>query len=106
GSADNSKEMDQPEITDRQRLTQNGLFHRAAQEYRAGNRAPERVRVYEKIKDGIWSYNGVFHLVDSWRERDELRSVFKFRLVGRRRRGPIKTSVRGNRTPQAHTNLG
>jgi len=30
---------------------------------------------------GIWSYNAVFHLVDSWRERDEYRSVFKFRLV-------------------------
>jgi hypothetical protein len=39
------------------------------------------VRVYEKIRPGIWSYNGVFHLVDSWRERDEFRSVFKFKLV-------------------------
>ena len=41
----------------------------------------ERVRVYEKIQTGIWSYNGVFHLVDSWRERDEYREVFKYRLV-------------------------
>ena len=37
--------------------------------------------MYEKIKTGIWSYNGVFHLVDSWRERDESRSVFKFKLL-------------------------
>jgi hypothetical protein len=44
-------------------------------------RDPERVRVYEKIRPGIWSYNGVFHLVDSWREKDEFRKVFKFRLI-------------------------
>jgi hypothetical protein len=36
--------------------------------------------VYEKIHVGIWSYNRVFHLVDSWQERDQYRSVFKFRL--------------------------
>jgi hypothetical protein len=81
GMAQNPKEMDQPEVSEKKRLTQNGLFHRAVQDYRAGNRKAERVRVYKKIKAGIWSYNGVFHLVDSWRERDELRSVFKFRLV-------------------------
>jgi len=37
--------------------------------------------VYEKIRSGIWSYNGVFHLVDSWRERDEYRTVFRFKLI-------------------------
>lgn len=39
------------------------------------------VCVYEKIKKGIWSYNGVFHLIDSWTERDDHRSVFKFKLI-------------------------
>jgi hypothetical protein len=61
-------------------LSQNGKFHRAAQDAKAGRRRPERVRVYEKIRPGIWSYNGIFHLVDSWTERDEHRTVFKFRL--------------------------
>lgn len=61
-------------------LTQNGKFARAAQDAKAGRRRPERVRAYEKIRPGIWSYNGVFHLVDSWTERDEHRVVFKFRL--------------------------
>jgi hypothetical protein len=42
---------------------------------------PERVRVYEKIHAGIWSYNGIFHLVDSWLERDKVRNVFKFKLI-------------------------
>jgi hypothetical protein len=44
---------------------------------RAGDRRPERVQVYEKIKPGIWNDNGVFHLLDSWTEH---RVVFKFRL--------------------------
>jgi hypothetical protein len=61
-------------------LTQNGKFHRSAQDAKAGRRRPERVRVYEKIRPGIWSYNGIFHLVDSWTERDEHRLVYKFRL--------------------------
>jgi hypothetical protein len=48
----------------------------------SGNgRRSERVRVYEKIRPGIWSYNGVFHLVDSWQKRDKHRLVFKFKLI-------------------------
>ena len=43
-------------------------------------RPPERVRVYEKLRQGIWSYNGVFHLVDSWIESDGTRRVFRFKL--------------------------
>jgi len=46
-----------------------------------GERPPERVRVYEKIRPGIWAYNGIFHLVDSWLERDEQRVVFRFKLI-------------------------
>lgn len=74
------KALDQPEFTPRGRPTQNGRFHRAAQFFKTGKQQPERVRVYEKIHSGIWSYNGVFHLVDSWRERAGSRQVFKFRL--------------------------
>jgi hypothetical protein len=76
----NPKLVDQPETHRTGRPTQNGKFHAAAQEFKSGKRAPERVRVYEKIRPGIWSYNGVFHLVDSWKENDERRSVFKYRL--------------------------
>src|SRR5215208_4530221 len=56
------KAIDQPDRTAYGTLTQNGKFHRAAQEYKSGLRSPERVRVYEKLRQGIWSYNGVFHL--------------------------------------------
>jgi hypothetical protein len=75
------KNLDQPEHTPSGNLTQNGLFHRAVQLFKSGKRQPERVRVYEKIKQGIWSYNGIFHLIDSWQEPSEGRQVFKFKLV-------------------------
>ena len=39
------------------------------------------MRVYEKIRQGIWSYNGVFHLIDAWLEHDGRRQVFKFKLA-------------------------
>lgn len=77
----NPKRIDQPEMTPSGLLTENGKFHKAAQDFKAGRRAPERVRVYEKIKQGIWSYNGVFHLVDSWLAKSQGRNVFKFKLV-------------------------
>ncbi len=75
------KTVDQPRRHASGALTENGKFHLAAQETKVGGRSPERVLVYEKIHSGIWSYNGVFHLVDSWKEQDKHRSVFKFRLV-------------------------
>lgn len=75
------KTVDQSESTPSGNLTENGKFHKAAQEYKQDLRGPERVRVYEKIKQGIWSYNGIFHLVDSWLEESNGRNVFKFRLV-------------------------
>jgi hypothetical protein len=75
------KTVDQPQYYGAGRLTQNGLFHEAAQQHKAGQRQPDRVRVYEKIRQGIWSYNGVFHLVDSLQERSGSRKVFKFKLI-------------------------
>ena len=77
----NPKVVDQPDHYPSGSVTQNGKFHEAAQQFKSSQRDPERVRVYEKIRTGILSYNGVFHLVDSWREKDEFRNVFKFRLV-------------------------
>ncbi|HET9014288.1 MAG TPA: HNH endonuclease [Thermomicrobiaceae bacterium] len=74
------KAVDQPDRTPNGRLTQNGLFFEAAQRYRRDGGRPELVRVYEKLRAGIWVYNGVFRLVDAWREQSAGRSVFKFRL--------------------------
>lgn len=76
----NPKTEDQPEFLPSGSKTQNGLFHEAAQNAKKGKRPPERVRAYEKLQKGIWAYNGVFHLVDSWKEPDGIRWVFRFRL--------------------------
>ena len=77
----NPKLVDQLDRRSSGSLTQNGRFHQAAQATKAGKRKPERVRVYEKLRPGIWSYNGVFHLVDSWVEFDGKRNVFRFKLI-------------------------
>jgi len=75
------KSVDQPERVSAGSLTQNGKFHKAAQEAKADLRSLELVRVYEKIRSGIWADNGLFELVDSWLEHDGRRNVFKFKLV-------------------------
>lgn len=77
----NPKLVDQPLASTSGKPTQNGKFFAAAQAAKSGTRPPERVRVYEKIKPGIWTYNGIFHLIDAWMERDEFRSVCMFKLV-------------------------
>ena len=77
----NPKLVDQPENLPSGKFTENGKFATAAKAHINGDAPPERVRVYEKIKPGIWSYNGVFHLVDAWQEDDDHRKVFKFKLI-------------------------
>jgi hypothetical protein len=74
------KQVDQPLHVKSGKLTQNGYFHEAAQAHACGDAPPARVRVYEKIKAGIWSYNGLFSLIDSWTETIGNRRVFKFKL--------------------------
>ena len=75
------KAVNQPEGTSAGTLTQNGRLHQAAQAAKLGTRLPELVRVYEKIRPGIWADNGFFELVDSWLENDGKRNVFKFKLA-------------------------
>ena len=75
------KGLDQPARSSSGTLVENGKFHEAAQAHRELGQPPRTVLVYEKIRKGIWSYNGPFQLVDSWNERDERRQVFKFKLV-------------------------
>ena len=78
--ATSPKTVDQPRYTPSGLLTQNGKFEEAALKFKAGKQAPELVKVYEKIRSGIWVYNGVFELIDSWIEESERRKVFKFKL--------------------------
>ena len=77
----NPKSLNQPEHLLSGNLTENWKLHKAAQDFKFGKKAPDIVQVYEKIKAGIWSDNGFFHLVDSWIENDGNRNVFKFKLI-------------------------
>lgn len=74
------KNVDQPLRYPNGSLTQNGLFYEAALAAKRGERKPEVVKVYEKIKTGIWVYNGLFKLADAWIENTGKRNVVKFRL--------------------------
>jgi len=75
------KTVDQPETTPTGTRTQNGKFYHAAAGYKRGEISAPWVKVYEKIHQGIWSYNGLFELVDGWREHDGKRWVFRFKLL-------------------------
>jgi hypothetical protein len=74
------KTVDQPELQPNGRPTQNGLFMNAVVRFKTGQAPPEKVRVFEKIRAGIWAYNGLFKLVDGWQETVSGRRVFKFKL--------------------------
>lgn len=75
------KEVDQPKALPSGKLTQNGLFLDAARRAKNGLGKPEAVKVYEKIKDGIWAFAGNFLLVDAWQEKVGRRKVYKFKLT-------------------------
>ena len=74
------KAVDQPYRSPVGSPTQNGVFFEAARAFQRGETAAERVRVYEKIRQGIWVFNGIFLLTDAWQEPVRGRKVFKFRL--------------------------
>jgi hypothetical protein len=80
GREQNPKSLDQPMFNPGGSLTQNGLFFNAAKEYKEGKRKVELAKVYEKIRSGVWVYNGIFRLIDAWNEEEDGRKVFKFRL--------------------------
>lgn len=80
GYQHNPKNEDQPSILASGRLTQNGLFIKAADDYKENKREPELIKVYEKIMDGVWSLKGIFELVNYKVIHDGKRNVFRFIL--------------------------
>jgi len=62
------------------KLTQNGKFQKAVDEFKVGKKAAELVKVYEKVMDGVWSLKGLFELIDYKIIHDGNRNVFKFIL--------------------------
>lgn len=58
------KKYDQPRTTKTGKLTQNGYFCKAIDDYKNGIANAEIVRAYEKLFDGVWSEKGFFKLSD------------------------------------------
>lgn len=75
------KLADQQLVNPNGKYTENGKFFQAAVAFKERISSAELVRVYEKIKKGIWAFNGVFELVDAWQESDGDRNVYKYKLV-------------------------
>lgn len=76
----NPKRLDQPYSLPSGKLTQNGMFFDAAMRAKRGEVSPELVKVYEKVRDGVWVFDGYFELLDAWKEHSGRRKVFKFKL--------------------------
>jgi hypothetical protein len=77
---ENPKTHDQSEKLPSGRITQNGLFVKAVNEYKKNKSKPEIVKVYEKIHEGVWSLKGFFDLIDYKVVNDGKRNVFRFIL--------------------------
>jgi len=76
----NPKDEDQVRHTGKGKLTQNGLFIEAVNDFKKNKKYAEKVKVYEKIFSGVWSLKGFFDLVDYKTHFDSKRSVFIFIL--------------------------
>ena len=97
-SAIDPKQADQPSQLPSGSLTENGMFARAANEYKKSASSPALVRVYEKLRPGIWSDRGLFELVDYEYEPVGGRRVFRFkmRLTSEAGEPSVKVGVRSD----------
>ena len=50
----NKKEVDQPITNYSGTLTENGKFLKAVEDYKSGKRDPAKIKVYRKLKQGVW----------------------------------------------------
>ena len=93
------KEINQPLTTPKGTLTENGKFFTAAQAYKMGLvDHSHKIKVYEKMKDGIWCYKGFFNLIDVKIVMTN-RQVFKFFLK------PVEYISKHKVIPIQHTRL-
>jgi hypothetical protein len=76
----NPKLEDQEDKLPSGKLTQNGLFNRAVDNYNQKQSPAELVKVYEKIFPGVWSLKGYFDLIEYKVVDDGQRKVFRYIL--------------------------
>lgn len=78
---ENPKVEDQPFFTPNGTITENGKFFVEAQAFKLGlKKSPHIIKIYEKIRDGIWTYKGFFSLEDAKYVNNGTRNVFKYSL--------------------------
>ena len=74
------KSVDQPMYTPNGKLTENGKFFLAAEDFKSGKRDSATIKVYRKIRAGVWVDMGFYNLTDAYLKSDGIRNVFKFLL--------------------------
>ena len=74
------KKVNQPLKRESGSLTENGKFFKAAEDFKKGARSAAKMKVYRKIKNGIWVDMGFYDLIDACIDSDGLRQVCKFLL--------------------------
>jgi hypothetical protein len=77
---EDKKITDQPIANVTGTLTENGKFTQAAENFKEGKREAAKIKVYRKLRKGVWVDMGFYDLIDSFREYDGKRNVFKFLL--------------------------
>ena len=74
------KSVDQPAYTKLGNPTENGKFLQAVDNFKNNRREPAKIKVYRKIKPGVWVDMGFYDLIDGYQKNDGRRIVFKFLL--------------------------
>jgi hypothetical protein len=74
------KAADQPWTLPNGSPSENARFATAAAAFKERSMTPARVRVYEKLRPGIWSDKGLFELIDHRYDEIDGRRVFRFRM--------------------------
>lgn len=88
------KRVDQPRYLPSGKPTENGKFADWTDRHLAGHAPPALFHVYEKLRDGIWTFRGLFALRSYRYEEVDERKVFRFQL------SPIdSTGERGRTVP-------
>lgn len=82
GSPD-PKSIDQPRHLPSRRPTENGKFADWTDRYTVDEVPPALFHVYEKLRDGIWTFRGLYALLSYRYELVGVRRVFRFHLEPR-----------------------
>lgn len=75
------EQVDQPRNNKGGTFTPNGKFENEVLSYKTHGHGPCKIVVFNKIKDGLWSFCGVFNLTDVAYVSSGTRKVFRFKLV-------------------------